>query len=435
MVKRMRTAGIVLVGLLVLTGGLAITGTAQESGIDADRSIGSSEVAPGETTTVTVNVSAASPQSIEVTDSFSPAFGTVQVVDSGDAISSAKEDQVISTWGLTDSASLTYEVTVPSDAEPGTEYQLSGNATVGETTVDIAGDGVITVADDTGTGGDDGGDDNTTVPDDGAERSIERTELTPGESTTVTVSVGLQESVDQLNWQTSFQPAFESATFVDNSGADFPVLEADSGLAAWANVDAVTFSYEVTVPEDAQPGDTYEINGTISDQAGTFEKTIEGESTIEVVETPATTGSVALGEQNVPTGDRIVVDTATASVAYAAVVTANGTEIGSSDPIQAGESIENHTIELDEPLEESQNVTVRLHATQQGSIEQPLETADGQIESTASVWVGAAAYADDDGTIGQTGVFAAIDDWRAGEIDDPTVFDVIGSWRSDEPVR
>ncbi|WP_241432718.1 hypothetical protein [Natrinema pellirubrum] len=256
----------------------------------------------------------------------------------------------------------------------------------------------------------------------------------PGESTTVTVSANLQESAD-LYWETSFQPAFESAEFVDSSGADFPVLESDKGLASWGNVDAVTFSYEVTVPENATPGDTFEIEGTISDGAETFERSIQGDSTIEVVEASATTGSLELSDQSVPTGDTVVVDTATANVEYAAVVMANGTEIGSSASIQANESIENYAIELDEPLEESQSVTVRLHAAQQGSIDQPLETTEGQIESTTTVWVGAAAYADESGMVGQTGTFEAIGDWRAGEITDSVVFDVIGSWRNDVPVR
>lgn len=114
-----------------------------------------------------------------------------------------------------------------------------------------------------------------------ADRTIERTELEPGESTAVTVDVELDGTDDPAVYE-RFDPAFER---VEVTGTE-PDIDAvndgnDEFVAIWEETDAATLEYEVTVPEDAENGDTFAISGEAESADGAT--TVAGDAEIDVV--------------------------------------------------------------------------------------------------------------------------------------------------------
>lgn len=119
-----------------------------------------------------------------------------------------------------------------------------------------------------------------------ADRSINETELAPNESTTVTVEIELARE-DAISLFESISPAVGDLD-VTNTEPLATVSAAnqanDEVFAAWDSETAVTFEYRVTVPEDAEPGDTFEFKN------GNYD--VSGDERIEVVENESGTGNV-----------------------------------------------------------------------------------------------------------------------------------------------
>ena len=113
------------------------------------------------------------------------------------------------------------------------------------------------------------------MADSSADRSIDRTELAPGESTTVTVTVSFDEATD-FEIDEQFGPAFADVSIVDADGASFSAAENGRVVARYGQLgddprSSATLVYEVQVPADAADGATFDISpGTDSaNQAGT----------------------------------------------------------------------------------------------------------------------------------------------------------------------
>lgn len=132
-----------------------------------------------------------------------------------------------------------------------------------------------------------------------AERSIDQTELAPGESTTVTVEIETSEVGDPSVIE-EFDPAFADVG-IENVNPP-PVVSAvrddNSALTVvWQDTNSVSVKYQVTVPEDAEDGDTISISGEAQTTDGPV--TISGDNQISVIE-PDTIGPIGDFE-NVPT--------------------------------------------------------------------------------------------------------------------------------------
>jgi len=139
-----------------------------------------------------------------------------------------------------------------------------------------------------------------------ADRTIDSTSVAPGETTTVTVRVQVEEDASRLSITESFSPAFASVSspdisFEGGSGSVTITSKTDSqAVAAVSDVTAgttVVMTYDVT--GDA-PGTTHSISGTVA--TGDRTEPVSGPGSIDVVEgdfevsdleTPA---SVSVGE-------------------------------------------------------------------------------------------------------------------------------------------
>lgn len=100
----------------------------------------------------------------------------------------------------------------------------------------------------------------------------------------MTVTVTSPRSVDIVGVTEQFEPAFDSAAIVDDDGATRATVttSADRLSASWSDRIRATLVYEVTVPGDAQEGETFAISGTVKDTTAGTETAVDGATSIEV---------------------------------------------------------------------------------------------------------------------------------------------------------
>jgi hypothetical protein len=98
-----------------------------------------------------------------------------------------------------------------------------------------------------------------------ADRTIEQTELSPGETTTVTLEVPLEQSTD-VRLVEDFDPEFANVEFVDDDGASFAGAATHELFADYSGVESVTLQYRVTIESDSG-GQTFEITSDTSNAA------------------------------------------------------------------------------------------------------------------------------------------------------------------------
>jgi len=221
-----------------------------------------------------------------------------------------------------------------------------------------------------------------------SDRTIESTELAPGESTQVTVTVTDDEGTGPFVLE-NFDPAFanvevvEANPFPQQSGSN----EDNTQLtAAWGSEDSeTTFSitYEVTVPEDAADGDEFTIS---SDDTSDVDL---GTDTITVAEDgsgePDVTASVSINDQTaVGSADAIDVASASASVDYVIAIHEEGDGgpgdiVGVSQVFNADQEASDVTVDLDQSLTESQEVFAMIHEADE-SAEDNLGPALSDVE-------------------------------------------------------
>ncbi|WP_241768293.1 hypothetical protein [Haloferax sp. ATB1] len=227
----------------------------QESSDDGDvsaaRSIDRATLEPGGSTTVRVAVDRDRATNFTLVEEFSPAFGSVEIVDDDGADFSGvrdANDELFATYGERELATLVYEVTAADDATAGTVYEFDGFADANGSQSATGGSGEISVQASDG--------------DSGAVRSVDDESLAPGESTTVRVEVDRDEATNFTIIE-EFNPAFASVELVDDDGADFSgVRDANDELfATYGDRENVTLVYEVTAGDDAGAATAYQFDG------------------------------------------------------------------------------------------------------------------------------------------------------------------------------
>lgn len=243
----------------------------------ADRIVGATEVAPGESIQVTITATVNSTRAT-VNDTFRPAFADVTLdsiqVDGEDAtpvLQQASDDQLlVALDGLSAGSTIevTYTVEIPDDAEVGTTFRMDGRVVAG---------------------------DDTFVPDldqltvSLGEREVSQTTVSPGGMAQATVTATV--STNRTTIDETFSPAFASASIrsvkVDGSEVD-PTLQQASGeqvlvtLSGLSGTSEITVVYKVTVADDASVGSTFTISGSITAGA----RASLGSNQLTVVEPP-----------------------------------------------------------------------------------------------------------------------------------------------------
>lgn len=294
-----RTALItVLVILSALTLSIAVTGSAAATVDSADRTIDNTSIPNGSLVTVTVDTSFDETTDAQINDNIAPSLSAdnVEITDSeGASVAEYQESSgtVSATYFGVDSVSLTYELVIPSDVSVGTTYDFSDGEVSDDgdgTTSAITGDETIEVVEgesDYTPPEDDGGDGGIVT----AERTIDSTEALPGDTVTVTTAVSFDGSTPDARINDIIDPNIPAGNveITEDDGATLSSYQESTGTisGSWGGVDSVTLVYEVTIPEDASAGTTYDFSGGEAEDADAGDvSAFAGNETIEVVENP-----------------------------------------------------------------------------------------------------------------------------------------------------
>ena len=279
-----RGIAIALSALMVLSviavGAAAITPAAAQTVEEADRSVETTQVQPGDTVEVTVDVVMEEGTSFTIDEGFDPAFANTEIVDSDGASFEANEtDRVVAQYGTLGkdprgSATLVYEVTIPDDAEAGDTFEISSSedsdVDAGTTELVVSQEGVD------------------------ASRTLSQDVAEAGSTVQVAVDVAFDEG-QSFTIDEGFDPAFADTEIVDSDGASFEANETDRVVAQYGTLGndprgSATLVYEVTIPDDAEVGDTFEISSREDSDV------VLGTDEIEVVE-DAIVGDVSFSTQ------------------------------------------------------------------------------------------------------------------------------------------
>jgi surface glycoprotein (TIGR04207 family) len=280
-----RGIAIALSALMVLSviavGAAAITPAAAQTVEEADRSVETTAVQPGDTVEVTVDVVLREGSSFTIDEGFDPAFADTEIVDPDGASFKANEtDRVVAQYGTLGndprgSATLVYEVTIPDDAEAGDTFEISSredsDVDAGTTELVVSQEGVD------------------------ASRTLSQDIAEAGSTVEVTVDVAFDEG-QSFTIDEGFDPAFADTEIVDPDGASFKANETDRVVAQYGTLGndprgSATLVYEVTIPDDAEAGDTFEISSREDSDV------VLGTDEIEVVEDGALVGDVSFPTQ------------------------------------------------------------------------------------------------------------------------------------------
>lgn len=313
-------------------------------------------------------------------------------------------------------------------------------------------------------------------PIENADRSVDETSLNPGDTTTVEMTVELDEDefslgdMELVELKDSFSPAFgavDKNEIRPQGGNGGPGPDDDEFYAVW-NEEAFTYrvSYDVTIPTDSDLGSEYDISGTFEwgDQSEslpsetiTVEETMPEETSVELRPSEA---SAAPGED--ATFDVVVGGADDGIVGYALDLSLDDASVAefstyslTNDVDNDRSSLSGDSVLLDADLAENHEAepyitiaTVTVSGIENGTAE--LSTDNADIVSTentsyslasldgATLTVeevaGICAYTDESGVVGFSGLNDVIADWRTGEVGFTMLNDVISAWRSGEPV-
>lgn len=226
-----------------------------------------------------------------------------------------------------------------------------------------------------------------------ADRTLNATTVSPGETVTVTgaVTIGSETSVDYAD---EFDPAFESVTLRSIERGDdevTPTIQSVAGDGVVLVLDdvgpgTVTAVYEVTVPDDAAAGTTYTFDGLVQVDGEPFE--IEGEDSLTVEAAGAASFDVTIddADETVTAGDET-------SVAYTVENTGEATGTQDLTVSVDGEVIETTSLAL--APGETVSETVSYTTAPADSPEIEFEVASEDDTATAVVTVNAADDAND----------------------------------------
>lgn len=129
---------------------------------------------------------------------------------------------------------------------------------------------------------------------DSADRVIETTELEPGETTMVTITVENDEANDIAVIETPDSAGLTVESVEAKPGPKELAVQDNSNeiVAVWNDVDKLTLQYDVYVQDDAVIGAAYELDGELLLEGETV--SVGGDSTVTVVD-PADDGDTDEG--------------------------------------------------------------------------------------------------------------------------------------------
>lgn len=421
------------------------------------RDINRTSVTNGSTVTVETTASFNGTVSeAELTSGVVPAVNrsNVTVTDSGTASSvditaGRSNTSLVATYTDTDTATLTYQLTIPETAAVGTTYDIGGTVTTPDELQPITGDSTIEVV-----AGEAEESDPSTSGIDTATRDIERTELPDGSTTRVTIDItfnGTSETVvtDKIAPKLRGKNVEIVAA---GSGSEFATYVEDAGeiYAQYSGVGSTELVYEVTVPESALPGTTYELSG--EDISGEDTITVSASSAVESADRTISSAEAAPGETVEVSIDATIDEAAVSNRVDDLIVPAPGGEnvtVVEDDGATVSAYQESTGIVTANYPESKTDVTLKYEFTipETASEGDTYNFAASDITGADTVTVVSGSsdgdftvddvgfYADEEtGVVGPSGLGDAASNFRTGEIGPTTLGEVAAAFRSGKPV-
>lgn len=230
----------------------------------ATRSISDTSVTTGDTVDVTLDVNFSGSGVAEVNELIDPALprGSVEIVDSGDGSTFANyretTGRLSAAYSGVNNTTLTYSVTIPADAD-GETYRFSGSDATGDSSITVAEEGDIT----------------------DVTREISPSSPAPGSTVTVSLDAEFRDGALSPSITDEISPALagDNVAVASDDGATISEYQPTTGLVT-ANYESsregAVFQYEITIPEDAEVGDTYDLALRGSDDIRTITVGDEG---------------------------------------------------------------------------------------------------------------------------------------------------------------
>lgn len=223
-------------------------GSEVDAGLEsATRTISDTSVSPGDTVDVTLDAEFNGTGVVDLTERVDPVLprDSVEIIDSGDGSTFANyretTGKLSAAYSGVENTTLTYTVTIPEDADDGETYEFSGSDASGDRTISVE-DGDIT----------------------DVTRNVLPSNPAPGSTVTVSLDAEFRDGALSPSITDEITPALDSENVVvsDDDGATISEYQASTGLIT-ANYDGdrdgAVLQYEITIPEDAESGDTYEL--------------------------------------------------------------------------------------------------------------------------------------------------------------------------------
>jgi glutamyl endopeptidase len=116
-----------------------------------------------------------------------------------------------------------------------------------------------------------------------AQREMNATTVSPGDTVSVTVSAETSASSADLNVRESFSARPATISVTDNGSADSVSTDGTDITAVWQETTSASISYEVTVPENSSSPTRYNVSGKIINTQTNTSRNITGDTTIEVI--------------------------------------------------------------------------------------------------------------------------------------------------------
>lgn len=244
-----RAALLSLLLILSVVGGAAFAGTTAAAVASSDRSVGDETVQPGESVEVTIVTTLdESGERLQVTDDFDPAFAETSVTSvqyNGDPVIPVAaigqptfiEVALEENFQAGDTVTVTYEVTLPEDADPGDTFNSTGFSAVDDSTpVNHTGTTAISI-------------NRPPAADAGSDQTVNE-----GSVTTLTASESSDPDGDALSY-----------SWAQTSGPDVNLLGNDTETPNFTAPEVgtnTTLSFDLTV-SDGNLTDTDVVNVTI----------------------------------------------------------------------------------------------------------------------------------------------------------------------------
>lgn len=420
---------------------------------DTTREVGETEVAPGGSTTVELSVDfdgeLGELEIVRIDDQFDPGFADIEVTSrvpgGGEGGPGPDNEELIAVWNEeAEEYSLSYEVTLPADADPGDEFEITGTLTIGDDEEALPSETIIVVdeiPDETGL---------ELRPSDASARSDDE----------VTLDIVVTGPDDGIS---GFDVALETddvdvATFADyelTNDAEIDDSEvADDGSLLTLDVDLLESheeDFSVTIAEV-----TLEARGE-GQAAISIDQPEIADSTGDEYDLETIEGATISVTEEVPAefelGNLVAPDEIEHGTPYE--VTVEVTNIGETPGtpeavtytvLDGDEEVTDASGDLDEVApDETTTVTFEIDAdafppggdvpgTYQHAV--MLEASEGDAELTEEFTLGrgVATYADEDKTVNAQGVLEGFADWQAGEIPAGLFLELFAAWQDGSSV-